>query len=392
LKDVPLADPLPTDPYWKSLRGWENHETIERFINFVSKIIPELKDQVDCWITITEPVTSIIGGGYIAGIWSPGFVLDGKRAKTALHNLIEAHVQAYNKITHLDDKDANGDGISKVVGFTQMMLPAIPSKSSKLFTWNENRSIEATNNFSYFVNDYFLNAVVNGEEDLNYLHTLQRYNKDSKEFIIHEEWKNKVDFIGLDYYRRVHVYYSRIIALSSAKFLGGAIISDLSINNSQSHGILNDLGWEIYPHGLYQMIMKIKKQWSKPVFVTENGVADRSDRYRAHFIIAHLQQIRRAIDEGADVIGYLHWSFTDNYEWQEGYRPEGKFGLFTIDFSNTDSRCNLDRRMTIGAEAFKFIIQESMMENNSGKLTTSVLQKAKDKFGTFSSDGTRILV
>ena len=46
-----------------------------------------------------------------------------------------------------------------------------------------------------------------------------------------------------------------------------------------------------------------------PIFIVENGVADKSDRYRAPFVVAHLQQVKRAIDNGANVIGYLHWSF-----------------------------------------------------------------------------------
>jgi beta-glucosidase/6-phospho-beta-glucosidase/beta-galactosidase len=51
-----------------------------------------------------------------------------------------------------------------------------------------------------------------------------------------------------------------------------------------------------------------------PILITENGIADKSDRYRAPFIIAHLQQIKQAIDNGANIIGYLHWSLMDNYE------------------------------------------------------------------------------
>src|SRR5438093_10041767 len=86
LKDLPLDDPPSSDPYWKSLRGWENNETIHEFVNFVQKVVSELKDLVDYWITISEPVASIIGGGYLAGISPPGFFLDGKRTKAVLHN------------------------------------------------------------------------------------------------------------------------------------------------------------------------------------------------------------------------------------------------------------------------------------------------------------------
>jgi len=82
--------------------------------------------------------------------------------------------------------------------------------------------------------------------------------------------------------------------------------------------------------------MKIKTQWNKPVFITENGIADKSDRNRAPFIVAHIKEVKVAISDGADVIGYLHWSFMDNYELQEAYRPESKFGIFSVNRSPRD--------------------------------------------------------
>jgi len=174
---------------------------------------------------------------------------------------IEAHVQAYDIITSLDNIDADGDGVSKMVGFSHAMVAVSPSKPAGLFGATMKNNQDAARNFDYFVNDYFINAVVNGEEDLNYLDTLERHNKDSKKFVVHESWKNKVDFIGLNYYRRVYVHYSKILALSSAKFVGGSLINNLHApTHNQPHGILNDLGWEIYPQGLYNLIIRIKNQ------------------------------------------------------------------------------------------------------------------------------------
>src|SRR5215471_11157373 len=280
LRDIPLADPPSTDPYWNSLRGWETEETVKEFTKYAEKVVKELRDQVDYWVTIGEPVASVIGGGYIAGLWPPGFLLDGNRAKKVLHNLIEAHVQAYDKISLLDNIDADGNGLSKIVGFSHAMIAVSPAKPRNTLRATINNNQEAAKNFDYFINDYFINAVVNGEEDLNYLDTLQIHKKDSSNFIIHERWKNKTDFIGIDYYRRVYVNYSNILSLSSAKFVGGSLINNLhSQTHNQSHGILNDFGWEIYPEGLYNSIMKIKNQWSDiPIFILENGVADKSDR------------------------------------------------------------------------------------------------------------------
>ena len=106
-----FLEPPSSDSYWKSFRGWENDKTIVEFAKYVSRIVQEFKNLVDYWITISEPI-SIVGGGYISGIWSPGFFLDGKRSKKVLHNLIEAHIQAYNIIKEFDDIDADNDGIS----------------------------------------------------------------------------------------------------------------------------------------------------------------------------------------------------------------------------------------------------------------------------------------
>jgi beta-glucosidase len=127
-----------------------------------------------------------------------------------------------------------------------------------------------------------------------------------------------------------------------------------------------------------------------PVFILENGVADKSDRYRAPFIVAHLQQVKRAIDNGATVIGYLHWSFMDNYEWLENYRAESKFGLFRIDFGTTNNQFDLARQRTKGAEAFRIIIEESLAQNKNGTIADSAISKVKEKYGIFASDGSEI--
>ena len=356
IRQLPLDDPQSSDPFWESLRGWENEETIREFVKFVEKVVSEFKDLVDYWITISEPMASVIGGGYLAGISPPGFFLDGRRTRAVLHNLIEAHVQAYEKISEFDDMDANNDNSPKSVGFSHLMMIVQPPLNSR-----NSADVEAAKNFSYFINDYFLNAVISGEEDVNYLNTLERYNKDSKNFIVNSIWKHKTDFIGLNYYRRLRVRRSQMVRVSNAKFIGGAPVSDLSSSNDFV-GRLNDLGWEIYPEGLYEIIRSLKK-WNKPIFITENGIADKSDSLRAQFIIDHLKQIRRCLDEKVDVIGYLHWSLMDNYEWHEGYKSEGKFGLFSIDHSRAD----LPRIMTGSAKVFKKIISESNSTNSNGK-------------------------
>ena len=61
------------------------------------------------------------------------FPQKGKKRRTVLHNLIEAHVQAYNKITALDNIDADRDGFTKKVGFTHLVMEVVPAEQSKIF-------------------------------------------------------------------------------------------------------------------------------------------------------------------------------------------------------------------------------------------------------------------
>jgi beta-glucosidase len=88
------------------------------------------------------------------------------------------------------------------------------------------------------------------------------------------------------------------------------------------------MGWPMDPDGLETEIALLAERYGKPIVITENGIADRTDRKRQRFILEHLLAIRRAIEKGYDVRGYFHWSLIDNYEWSHGYTQ--KFGLFEM--------------------------------------------------------------
>jgi beta-glucosidase len=66
-----------------------------------------------------------------------------------------------------------------------------------------------------------------------------------------------------------------------------------------------------------------------PVVITENGVADHDDELRTTYLVDHLAAVHRAIAEGVDVRGYMHWTAWDNFEWAEGYSQ--RFGLFAVE-------------------------------------------------------------
>jgi beta-glucosidase/6-phospho-beta-glucosidase/beta-galactosidase len=88
---------------------------------------------------------------------------------------------------------------------------------------------------------------------------------------------------------------------------------------------VSDLGHsEIHPEGLYHLLRQTSC-YGKPIYITENGVADAQDQCRPMFLVNHLRQVWKAIRDGVPVKGYYHWPLTDNFEWAEGWNL--RFGL-----------------------------------------------------------------
>lgn len=76
---------------------------------------------------------------------------------------------------------------------------------------------------------------------------------------------------------------------------------------------------------IYHCLNRLK---DKPVLITENGIACDNDQYRVIYIASILQAVKQAMDDGVSVLGYLHWSLLDNWEWGT-YVPT--FGLAEVD-------------------------------------------------------------
>lgn len=95
---------------------------------------------------------------------------------------------------------------------------------------------------------------------------------------------------------------------------------------------MSDVGWYMEPEGLYPLLIRAWARYKKPIIITENGLADRHDKYRQWWIEESIIAIERALSEGVDIRGYLHWSLLDNFEWAYGWWPE--FGLVHVDRKN----------------------------------------------------------
>jgi beta-glucosidase len=143
-----------------------------------------------------------------------------------------------------------------------------------------------------------------------------------------------MDFIGINYYSRQLVELKKLTV--------GSLTTDVC-NMNASLVKKNFLGWDIYPKGLYEVLLKLKR-YRLPIIITENGICTYDDNQRWKYIRDHLKYIHRAISEGVNVTGYLYWSLMDNFEWDKGFGPA--FGLIDINYKTY--------KRTIRKSAIKF--------------------------------------
>lgn len=201
--------------------------------------------------------------------------------------------------------------------------------------------IKALHNFIYITNksvkiikNYNENALVgSSKQDLDL-----RFTTSFNHFvagIVHLFWNlyfliftnRSVDFIGLNYY--------------ISKIFG----------KNRSGIKYSDMGWGLYPKGIYNLLMRLRR-FGKPILITECGLADMQDNKRAWYIDEIVENIKKAKEDGANIIGFLYWSLTDNFEWDKGFWP--RFGLVEIDYEN-----GLKRKIRPSAMHYKNLIEKN---------------------------------
>ena len=102
---------------------------------------------------------------------------------------------------------------------------------------------------------------------------------------------------------------------------------------------LTTMGWPITPKSLYWGPKFLTERYNLPFYITENGTAMPDavspdgaihDGDRVEYLSSYLAELERATNDGVDIRGYFLWSFMDNFEWAEGYRP--RFGIVYTDY------------------------------------------------------------
>jgi len=270
-----------TNPLWLSKDGgFEKRRVVRRFSRFVEKVVSELGEWVDLWVTINEPMVYVYQG-YILKEWPPKKSSKWGAYRTMM-NMARAHKKAYKIIHRVSRKN----GWACEVGIA-----------------NNVSSFNVYRKHSFV--DHFLAAVLD---------------RVSNHLFYFLTGKKTHDFLGLNYYFHFRIKSTQRYV---ASLLGRPLDETVDANFESS-----DVGWELFPHGIFDVCVDMA-EYKKPIYITENGLSTDNDDQRIRSIVGYLLQLYYAIEDGADIRGYFHWSLLDNFEWAKGFEP--KFGLIGVD-------------------------------------------------------------
>jgi beta-glucosidase len=269
-----------SNPLWFAAKGgWAAPGAPAAFLPFVRRVVDELGDLVSLWVTINEP-NIYATQGWIFGAWPPGRRNDIRGLWRVLRNQRVAHEGAFQAIKErLPDAQVGlahnkfwllphraGHPLDRVAAQTgRRMMDFWPLEGRRM-----QRTVAATS-----------------------------------------------DFIGLNHYSGRLVRFDPLSP-------GSQFARQL---NPPGYAV-SDFGDAIKPDWMREALLELK-QFGKPVYVTESGIAAEDDGLRQRFLPDVLGEVWKAIQDGVEVRGFYHWTSMDNFEWAHGYRM--KFGLIAID-------------------------------------------------------------
>lgn len=295
--------------------GWTNREIINWFGEYTELCARYFGDRVKNWMVLNEPMV-FTGAGYFLGVHAPG--------RKGLNNFLAA-------IHHSAMCQAEGGRILRSLVSNARIGTTFSSSYIQPFS-KSSQDERAAQRVDTLLNRLFVEPLAGlgyPVTDLKLLQRLEPFIKDGDE----AKLAFNMDFIGVQNYTREMVAHSRITPLIWAKV----------IKADKRNVETTEMNWEVFPESIHEMLIKFSKYKSfKEIIVTENGAAFPDqlvdgkihDVKRINYLDNHINQVLRAKKDGINVTGYFVWSFTDNFEWAEGYKP--RFGLVYMDFATQD--------------------------------------------------------
>lgn len=306
--------------------GWLNRQTAFEFENYADKVSKALGEDVYSYATFNEPFCSAYLG-YEIGVHAPGRT-GRKYGRAAAHHILLAHGLGMKMLRRNVPRSKAGI----VLNFT----PCYPATDKE-------EDIHATRIADEYINQWYMQPVMEGQYP-EVIKDLSEEDRPPVEAGDMDTICQPLDFLGVNFYTRLR--YS------------AAIEQDALYYEHPHQGPVTDIGWEIYPRALFDLLTTLNDRYTlPPLFITENGAAmademlngEVNDVDRVAYYDAHLKMIHKAVSSGVEVSGYFAWSLLDNFEWAEGY--EKRFGLVYVDFETQK------RTPKLSAAAYKALLK-----------------------------------
>jgi beta-glucosidase len=279
--------------------GWMNRDIAGWFGAYAEVVAKHFGDRLHSTATINEPwCVSVLS--HLLGIHAPGY-RDLRAAAHAMHHVLLSHGTAIDVL--------RAEGV-KNLGIVTNLEKAEPASDRA-------EDLAACELGDAMFNGWFLGGLYKGQYPQVLTRILEPYlpagwSRDM------EVVSRPLDWAGVNYYTR-------------SLYAAAPERSALPFKHVRGPLDKNDLGWEIYPQGLADLLVRVSRDFTKiPLYVTENGMSEDDDARRVAYYDSHLQAVLDARAQGADVRGYFAWSLLDNYEWAEGYTS--RFGLVHVDY------------------------------------------------------------
>jgi beta-glucosidase len=282
--------------------GWVNRDTALRFAEYTRVVAGRLGDRVQSYATLNEPWCSSVLS-YQLGEHAPG-LRDRKLALAAAHHLLLGHGEAVAAL--------RGVVRGAQLGIVLNLQPAFPAS-------DRSEDVAAARFADGAFNRWFLDPLLRAEYPAD---VWAAYGADVPDVQSGDLARiaQASDFLGVN-------YYSRSVNGASGPVRPGG----------SSH---TQMGWEVYPRGLTDLLVRLKADYhAPPIVITENGAAYPDelagghvhDPERVKYLQLHLRAVVEAVRQGVAVQGYFAWSLLDNFEWAHGY--DKRFGLVYVDYA-----------------------------------------------------------
>jgi beta-glucosidase len=313
--------------------GWPNRDLSDYFADYAEILAKNLGDRITVWAPFNMPWTFTYLG-YGAGVFPPNRSKYSDFLKAA-HTVSVAQGKGFRAIKAASSK--------ATVGSAYGMAPAYAKTDSEA-------DRAATARYHAMNNVFFLDAAMYGEYPKAFVGETPY---ETMGFRPGDERIMKVplDWIGFHYYTRRIVSDTGGATHAGVAGRFGTEIEDTSGGRDPytqfsavmpNEGPLTDAGLEVWPRGIYDLVMQITREYNRPIIeITESGCGYLDAPYekenghvldarRTRFFRDELAELSRAIADGANVRSFHAWSLLDNFEWNDGYSQ--RYGLTYVDF------------------------------------------------------------